>query len=211
MSKKSQKDQDNEISFKIITMGNSGVGKSSIIKRFISGKFETKTISTIGFGSFNKEITLKNGTKIKLNIIDTAGQENYKALSASYIKNADGVLFVFAFDDQKSFEDISEWINNFKENSSLDFSEKLPAYLVGNKCDLDLVIDKEDIEKLKTEHKFFGYIETSAKEGNNINEVFQNMGEMFIQIYGKRKNKQNVKLAAKHKKKSNCQMCKGDY
>ena len=211
MSKKSQKDQDNEISFKIITMGNSGVGKSSIIKRFISGKFETKTISTIGFGSFNKEITLKNGTKIKLNIIDTAGQENYKALSASYIKNADGVLFVFAFDDQKSFEDIIEWIQNFKENTKLDFSEKLPAYLVGNKCDLDLVIDKEDIEKLKTEHKFFGYIETSAKEGNNINEVFQNMGEMFIQIYGKRKNKQNVKLAAKHKKKSNCQMCKGDY
>ena len=211
MSKKNQKDQDNEISFKIITMGNSGVGKSSIIKRFISGKFETKTISTIGFGSFNKEIILKNNTKIKLNIIDTAGQENYKALSASYIKNADGVLFVFAFDDQKSFEDISEWINNFKENSKVDFSEKLPAYLVGNKCDLDLVIDKEDIEKLKTEHKFFGYIETSAKEGNNINEVFQNMGEMFIQIYGKRKNKQNVKLAAKHKKKSNCQMCKGDY
>ena len=202
MSKKNQKEQDNsEASFKIITMGNSGVGKSSIIKRFISGKFETKTISTIGFGSFNKEITLKNGTKIKLNIIDTAGQENYKALSASYIKNADGVLFVFAFDDKKSFEDISGWITNFKENSKVDFSEKLPAYLVGNKCDLDLVIDKEDIEKLKTEHKFFGYIETSAKEGNNINEVFQNMGEMFIQIYGKRKNKQNVKLAAKHKKK----------
>ena len=211
MSKKNQKEQDNsEASFKIITMGNSGVGKSSIIKRFISGKFETKTISTIGFGSFNKEITLKNGTKIKLNIIDTAGQENYKCLSASYIKNADGVLFVFAFNEKKTFEDISGWITNFKENSKVDFSEKLPAYLVGNKCDLDLVIDKEDIEKLKTEHKFFGYIETSAKEGNNINEVFQNMGEMFIQIYGKRKNKQNVKLAAKHKKKGNCQMCKGD-
>jgi len=210
MSKKNQKDQDNEISFKIITMGNSGVGKSSIIKRFISGKFETKTISTIGFGSFNKEIILKNNTKIKLNIIDTAGQENYKALSASYIKNADGVLFVFAFDDQKSFEDISEWINNFKENSSLDFSEKLPAYLVGNKCDLELAIDKEEIEKLKTDNKFFGYIDTSAKEGNNIDEVFQNMGEMFMQLYGKRKNKQNVKIAAKHNKKSGCGMCSGD-
>ena len=210
MSKKNQKDQDNEISFKIITMGNSGVGKSSIIKRFISGKFETKTISTIGFGSFNKEIILKNNTKIKLNIIDTAGQENYKALSASYIKNADGVLFVFAFDDQKSFEDISEWINNFKENSSLDFSEKLPAYLVGNKCDLELAIDKEEIEKLKTDNKFFGYIDTSAKEGNNIDEVFQNMGEMFMQLYGKRKNKQNVKLASKHNKKSRCITCNPD-
>ena len=205
MSKKNKKGQDNdEVSFKIITMGNSGVGKTSIINRFISGQFEEKTISTIGFGSFNKEITLKNGTKIKLNIIDTAGQENYKALSASYIKNADGVLFVFAFDDQKSFEDISEWINNFKENSSLDFSEKLPAYLVGNKCDLDPKIDKEDIEKLKTEHKFFGYINTSAKGDENINEVFQNMGEMFIQLYVKKNNKQNVKLAAKHNKKSRC-------
>ena len=211
MSKKNQKEQDNsEASFKIITMGNSGVGKSSIIKRFISGKFETKTISTIGFGSFNKEITLKNGTKIKLNIIDTAGQENYKALSASYIKNADGVLFVFAFNEKKTFEDISGWITNFKENSKVDFSEKLPAYLVGNKCDLELAIDKEEIEKLKTDNKFFGYIDTSAKEGNNIDEVFQNMGEMFMQLYGKRKNKQNVKIAAKHKKGGNCQICRGD-
>ena len=210
--KKNQNNSDNgEIVFKVITLGDSGVGKSSIIKRFISGKFETKTISTIGFGSFNKEIELKNGTKMKLNIIDTAGQENYKALSTSYIKNADGVLFVFAYNSKESFEGIKQWLNNYKEiNPNLDFNKKIPAYLVGNKSDLELEIDKEEIEKLKEDNNFYGYIDTSAKEGNNINEVFQDMGEMFIQIYGKKKNKQNLKLV-QHKKKGNgCQMCKGD-
>ena len=209
--KKNQKDSDsNELSFKIITLGNSGVGKSSIIKRFISNKFEAKTISTIGFGTFNKEITLKNGTKIKLNLIDTAGQENYKALSINYIKNADGVLFVFAYDDQKSFEDINEWIDNFTHNTKLDFKEKMPAILVGNKSDLELVIDKDEIEKLKNEKKFFGYIDTSAKNGDNIEQVFLNMGEMFIQLYGKRKHKQTVKLAAEHRKKNSCLKCQPD-
>ena len=191
-------------------MGNSGVGKSSIIKRFISNKFEAKTISTIGFGTFNKEITLKNGTKIKLNLIDTAGQENYKSLSINYIKNADGVLFVFAYDDQKSFEDINEWIDNFTHNTKLDFKEKMPAILVGNKSDLELVIDKDEIEKLKTEKKLFGYIDTSAKDNININEVFQNMGEMFVQIYGKKKGKQNLKLVQKKKNKGGCQICASD-
>ena len=209
--KKNQKDSDsNDLSFKIITLGNSGVGKSSIIKRFISNKFEAKTISTIGFGTFNKEITLKNGTKIKLNLIDTAGQENYKSLSINYIKNADGVLFVFAYDDQKSFEDINGWIESFTDNTKLDFKEKMPAILVGNKSDLELVIDKDEIEKLKTEKKLFGYIDTSAKDDININEVFQNMGEMFVQIYGKKKGKQNLKLVQKKKNKGGCQICASD-
>ena len=210
--KKSQNNSDNnEIVFKIITLGDSGVGKSSIIKRYISGKFEEKTISTIGFGSFNKEITVK-GTKIKLNLIDTAGQENYRALSASYIKNADGALFVFAYNDKKSFDGIKQWLNNYKDiNPNLDFNKKIPAYLVGNKCDLELVdIDKEEIEKLKEENNFYDYIKTSAKEGDNIEEVFQKMGEMFIEIYGKRKNKQTSKLVQKRKKGGGCHGCGPD-
>ena len=211
MSKKNQKEHESEVMFKIITLGNSGVGKSSIIKRFISGKFEEKTISTIGFGSFNKEITLKNNTKIKLSIIDTAGQENYKALSGTYIKNADGVMFVFAVDNRKSFEEIGGWVDNFKNNSNLDFKGKLPAILVGNKNDLNSEISDEEMEKLKNDYNFYGSIRTSAKTDENINEVFQNMGEMFFQMYGKRKKKQNVKLAAKHKKKGNrCGACAPD-
>ena len=214
MSKnKKGKDPDkDEILFKVITLGDSGVGKTSIIKKFVSGNFDIKTISTIGFGSFNKELELKNGTKIKLNLIDTAGQENYQALSATYIKNADGVLFVFAHDNRASFENVKKWLDNYKENNpNLDFNKKIPAYLVGNKSDLVHEVDEEEIETLKNENNFYGHINTSALKGDNIQEAFESMGEMLIGIYGKRKKGQNVKLGSKHKKSGQgCQICTPD-
>ena len=93
-------------SFKIITLGDSGVGKTSILRRFVSGKFEQKTLSMLGFETSTKEIILKNGTKIQLKLIDTAGQENYLALTTSYIRNAYDVLFIFAHDSEESFNNI---------------------------------------------------------------------------------------------------------
>ena len=189
----------------MISLGNSDVGKSSIIKRFIYDKFETKTISAIGFGTFNKEIELKDGTKVILNLIDTAGQENYKALSVNYIKNADGVLLVYANDDRKSFEDIAGWIDSFIENTKIDLGNQLPAYLVENKKDSNCsVIDKEEIENLINKYNIYGYIEVNTKDGYNIKEVFQNMAEMFIKIYGKKKNKENLKLIKLKRKKNGC-------
>ena len=203
--KKSKNSDEDEITFKVITLGNSNVGKSSIIKRFIYDKFETKTISAIGFGTFNKEIELKDGTKVILNLIDTAGQENYKALSVNYIKNADGVLLVYANDDRKSFEDIAGWIDSFIENTKIDLGNQLPAYLVENKKDSNCsVIDKEEIENLINKYHIYGYIEVSTKDGYNIKEAFQNMAEMFIKIYGKKKNKENLKLIKSKRKKNGC-------
>ena len=203
--KKYKNSDIDDICFKIITLGNTGVGKSSIIKRFISDKFEPKTISIIGFGTFNKEIELKDGTKVRLNLIDTAGQENYKALSVNYIKNADGVLLVYANDDRKSFEDIAGWIDSFIENTKIDVGKQLPAYLVENKRDSNCsVIDKEEIQNLINKYHIYGYIEVSTKDGYNIKEVFQNMAEMFIKIYGKKKNKENLKLIKSKRKKNGC-------
>ena len=139
-------------SFKIITLGDSGVGKTSILKIFVSGKFEHKTLSIIGFETSTKNITLKNGTKIQLRLIDTAGQENYQALSTSYIRNADGALFIFSHDSKESFNNIKRWLNSFKNNNrefDLDTEFEFPTYLVGNKCDLEHVIEDEEIEALK--------------------------------------------------------------
>jgi len=214
--KNKDKNKDNnkdDIEFKLITLGDSGVGKTSIIKRFISGKFDMKTISTIGFGNFSKEITLKNGTKIKLCLIDTAGQENYQALSATYIKNADGVLFIFAHNNRESLNNIKKWVDNFKENNKEAdyFNNVFPAYLVGNKCDLDHEMDDDEIQDVKKENNFYGYIDTSAKDDIGINRVFDEMGEMLIKIYGKRKKGHNVKLAVKHKKQgAGCTLCQPD-
>ena len=211
MSKK-QDDDKNITTFKLITLGDSGVGKTSILKRFVIGRFDEKTINTIGFTSSSKDITLKNGTRIRLKLIDTAGQEQYQALVKNYIKNADAVLFVFSHDNKESFDNIKKWLDNFKENNfNIDFNKTFPAYLVGNKCDLGKVIKQEDIDEIKAENNFYGYIDTSAKDDIGINKVFDELGEMLIKIYGKRKKGQNVKLAAKAKKqKKSCGMCQPD-
>ena len=83
---KNNNNNNYDLSFKLITIGSSSAEKTEIIKKFVSDNYETKTISTIGFGTFNKELTLKDGTIIRLNIIDTSGQENYQALKFHILK-----------------------------------------------------------------------------------------------------------------------------
>ena len=207
-------DEDKErILFKIITLGDSGVGKTSIIRRYINQKFEENTMSTIGFLTSTKDMVLKNGTKIKLKLFDTAGQENFQSLAKTYIKNSDAAFFVFSHDLRKSFEHITRWLEQFKENNTeIDFSKNVPAYLIGNKCDLEHDMTDEEIEKLKIENKFYGYISTSAKDNIGIDKAFENLGEMLYKIYGKRKNKQKIKIERKVKKqnKKNCAPCSPD-
>ena len=111
------KDQDEEkLTFKIITLGESGVGKTSILRRYVYNLYDDNSISTIGLSFVFKEITLKNNEKVQLKLIDTGGQEKYRALAKSYFKNADGVFFVYAIDNEDSFNNIKDWIELFNEN-----------------------------------------------------------------------------------------------
>ena len=212
MSKKENKNHDDIIEFKLITLGDSGVGKTSILKRYINQKFDQNMISTVGFGISVKEITTKKGTKIKLKLIDTAGQENLKAISNSYLKNADCALFVFSHDSKESFNNITNWIYSLKEsNNNINQCNAFPAYLIGNKSDLDSEIDENEIKEFTGNNKFYGYISTSAKNNIGINQVFEEIVEMLIKVYGTKKQKQNIKLAAKNvKKKKNCFLCAAD-
>ena len=217
MSKnKNKKDfsKDNSIpEFKLITLGDSGVGKTSILKRFVNQKFDEDMISTIGFGFSSKQITLKNGSKIKFKLVDTAGQENFRSLNNSYLKNAEGIFFIFSHNSRKSFENITYWIDSIKENiQEINNFKNFPAFLIGNKSDLEHKINDEEIEDFSKENNFSGYIETSAKENINIDKIFQEMGETLIKIYGYKKNKGNVKLTvSKNKKKDKkCFECKPD-
>ena len=117
--------------FKIITLGDSGVGKTSIIKRFCENKFDDNNQSTIGISFTNKEIIVNKKDKIKLKLIDTCGQEKYRALSTVYFKNTDIVLFIFSMNDQESFDTIKYWMELFKNNNNKE--EDIPKYLVGTK------------------------------------------------------------------------------
>ena len=133
MSKSKTKENNEKKLFKIITLGDSGVGKTCILRRFVTGKFDKNTLSMIGFETSSKEIVLKDGTKVALQLIDTAGQENYHALATTYIRNSDGVLFVFSHDSRESFNNIKKWLMSFKDNNQdIDFDKEFPAFLVGN-------------------------------------------------------------------------------
>ena len=159
--------------FKYIIIGSSGVGKSQIMQRFITDTFHEKYGSTIGaeFGDKNIEIEDKI---IKIQIWDTAGQERFKSITTAYYKNCVCAIIVYDITSKDSFNDITNWINDCKIYSP----KTVLKVLIGNKCDLkdNRVISTEEGQELAEKNGILFY-ETSAKEGTNIKEIFQNTGE----------------------------------
>jgi small GTP-binding protein len=210
------KDQEDLIIFNIMTLGESGVGKTSIIKRFVYNKYNDDILSTIGISFAFKEITLKNNKKIKLKLVDTAGQERYRSLAKAYFKNAEAVLYIFSLDKKESLEKIKEWKNLFKLYNG---QEGIPSYLIRAKCDLEEEEDsQEKINELMKQYNFLDYKTTSAKDNTNIDELFQEIGEKCYQnINGKeRKQKSHVLISDKDRKakeeknQRKCELCKTD-
>ena len=200
--------KENEISLKLITLGNSGVGKTSIIKRYVYNIFVIDNKSTIGINFAFKEITLKNGKKIKLKLIDTAGEEKYYSLSKSYYKNAEGVLFVFDLNQILSFQNISEWIKMYNEQNNDD---KIPRYLIGNKCELECKVDEELINKFLVQNPNYTYKKISAAQNKGIDELFMELAEKMAKNYkiGKQKGKtlHSKEELKKNDKKGKCEFC----
>ena len=208
---KKENDKNKEERFNIITIGDSDVGKTCILYRYIQNKFCENMLMTLGFDKNYKDLILKNGKKIKLCIIDSAGREKYKSLNKNYVKNADGVLFVFDLSNKTTFYNIKKWFDFFNENNS---SLKLiPKYLIGNKKDLPREVNNDMIEIILDENKDIKYKETSAKDENDnqINELFQEMGEELYTFYSKnkknRKKSKKVKLSEYQEKESRDCLC----
>ena len=188
---------------KIILLGNTSVGKSSIIKRYSENKFEDIFISTVGIDLIEKEISIK-GQKIILNIVDTSGQERYKSLSNNYIRASDGIIFVYDITNETSFKAINTWIK-LAEDQEQDFQ----AILVGNKIDLEDLrqITKDEVNKL-AQIKNIKSFETSAKENINIELIFTTIAELICanspeKLNRKSKN-QKLKNSDSSKKKKCC-------
>ena len=209
MSKKQKKEIVDLMS--VISLGDSGTGKTSILKRYIENKFDENNASTIGMEFRKKNIEIKDGNTILLKLIDSAGQEKYRALTKSYINNVNAVLFVFAFNDKNSFECLEGWMNLFKE--SYRGEDYIPMYLVGNKCDLERDVSNDLINQFKEVYKGIKYYETSAKENRGINELFEEIAEDLYKILvkeeGNRRNNFRNKLILRtyDKKKSNKGNC----
>ena len=163
------KDNDFDHILKIIVIGNSGVGKTNIIKRFKNDDFDINTRSTVGFEFISKDLIIQD-KKIKLQIWDTAGQERYKSITSSFFRGCHGIVAVFDLTKYQSFEAIDHWIKDAKAITGSEIS----IYLVGNKSDLrDLcIVKKEEAEEKVNNLGLIDYMETSAYMNIRIDELF---------------------------------------
>ena len=145
------------------------MGKTAFINKYVNNKFEDYN-ATIGIDFFSKVMTLPTGKEMKLLFYDTAGQEKYKSISFNLIKNAHGIILMYDISDRETFVDIGRWLESIKEAKGQNF----PMILIGNKCDLTEVrqITKEEGEQLAKDNGF-PFMETSCKEGINIEESIQ--------------------------------------
>uniref|UniRef100_A0A8C1S1X4 small monomeric GTPase n=1 Tax=Cyprinus carpio TaxID=7962 RepID=A0A8C1S1X4_CYPCA len=154
--------------FKLLLIGDSGVGKTCLLFRFSEDAFNTTFISTIGIDFKIRTIEL-NEKKIKLQIWDTAGQERFRTITTAYYRGAMGIMLVYDITSEKSFENIKNWIRNIEEHASSDV-EKM---ILGNKCDMNdrRQVSKERGEKLAIDYGI-KFLETSAKTSINVEEAF---------------------------------------
>ncbi|KAJ1427842.1 rab-type small G protein, partial [Ochromonadaceae sp. CCMP2298] len=167
MSKKAPTDMQ----FKLLTIGDSEVGKTCLIQRFACDRFSANTINTIGVDFKLKNVKLGED-RVKLQIWDTAGQERFRSISVSFFRGAHGILLVYDVTDKSSFRSVRDWMKQIKENCDDD----VLVVLVGNKCDLDSerLVPFEEGRKLAEEFRM-NFYETSAKCGTNVADCFVDM------------------------------------
>ena len=168
--------QDYDYLFKVLLLGDTDVGKSSLILRYTEETFNSKLVNSIGvdFKMKKKEI---DGKIIKVQIWDTAGHERFRSITYSYYRGANAIIIVFDITDKKSFLSITEWLKQIEKHAK----ENVFKFLVGNKSDLaeERKVTFEEAKEYADKHDL-PYIETSAKEGININELFESSIKSFL-------------------------------
>jgi len=153
---------------KLLLIGDSGVGKSCLLLRFSDDSFTPSFITTIGIDFKIRTIDLE-GKRIKLQIWDTAGQERFRTITTAYYRGAMGILLVYDVTDEKSFNNIRNWIRNIEQHAT----ESVNKILIGNKCDMveKKVVDSARGKALADEYGI-KFLETSAKNSINVEEAF---------------------------------------
>ena len=182
-----EEDEEYSLIFKIILIGDTSVGKTNILSRYINDTFSETSKSTVGVELATK-VEHYNNKKIKIQIWDTAGQERYKSITTSYYKGAKGAFIVYDITKKESFKNVDKWIKDLKEFGD----EDVTILIVGNKCDLE---DEREvsIEEVKKKAELFdiGYCETSALKAKNIDYAFQTLIKLVAEKMEKEKNGEN--------------------
>ena len=160
---------------KVVILGNSNVGKTSLMSRYIDNEFKGFYKATIGADFSTKTINFSDRT-VTLQIWDTAGQERFQSLGISFYRNSDACVLVFDLSSQANdYSCVDKWKSQFEKHSKIDFTENktFPYFYVGNKADLVREETQANTIKDKANEQSAIYIETSAKTGENVEELFK--------------------------------------
>jgi small GTP-binding protein len=162
------KDRWLKTSFKVVVVGSTSVGKSSMVERLIAGTFPDEVQSTVGV-EFRSFVCQLEDHSIRLQIWDTAGQERFRSVSTAYFRDAVGAVLVYDITKEESFEDLSTWLTDLQQLCHPNAF----ILLVGNKCDReeDRRVGVQQVQDFADQYRL-EYIETSAKSGQNIQETF---------------------------------------
>ena len=195
-----------DLTFKLIIIGDPFVGKSSLLIKAIKKQFESSYNPTLGFDYFMIHVKIKNKI-LKLQIWDTCGQEIYQSLVSNFYRNSSLAFMVYAINDKKSFEHINNWLKEIKYNSNPD----IKIFLIGNKCDLidDRQVTYEEAKNLYENYEFSKFYEVSAKTGENAENIIIEAAKVLAADYNdyindkkKKKNSdENIDLKSEGSKK----------
>lgn len=164
------------IKFKVVVAGAKNVGKTSLLRRFATGKFEVSTLSTIGVDFETKKVIVDD-TEILLNIWDFAGEKKFRLLFPSYVSGASGALMLYDVSNKDSINDLYDWINVI---SSVPNPPKT-RILIEAKNDLKRKVNEEDVKEIFEKFNFQGeIISTSAKTGENVEKAFKLLGSEIL-------------------------------
>uniref|UniRef100_A0A1D1YD64 Ras-related protein RIC2 n=1 Tax=Anthurium amnicola TaxID=1678845 RepID=A0A1D1YD64_9ARAE len=169
-------EDDYDYLFKVVLIGDSGVGKSNLLSRFTRNEFNLESKSTIGVEFATRSLNV-DGKIIKAQIWDTAGQERYRAITSAYYRGAVGALLVYDVTRRTTFENVERWLKELRDHTD----PNIVVMLIGNKSDLrHLVAVTTDDGKAFAERESLYFMETSALEATNVDAAF---AEVLTQIY----------------------------
>jgi len=168
---------EKSMAFKIVTAGDGGVGKTTLLHRYVENEFLFDTKMTIGVGFFQKYLTVGNLEDISLQLWDFGGEEHFRVFLDSYMLGASGALLLFDLTRPKTLNKFDEWVKIIRKHD-----KTLPIVLLGTKLDLKeyLSVTDDIAINLKDQYEFIDYIKVSSKTGHKVEKVFQILTQEII-------------------------------
>ena len=199
-------DIEDNTKISIVMIGDTSVGKSSLVSAFTDKPVNQVSLATIGIEQHSKIVNYQNVNYL-VKIWDTCGQERFRNISKNYIRSGDGLILVYDLTNETTYDTLNKWLDDIKESCH----ENIPIVIAENKNDLERVVDKESSDELRIKYPKIPIIETSMLDKNLVNKCFMKLIAMIVHQHQldlnnnrKRPSTQALKKAKTKKKKKNC-------